>query len=275
MSILVGMLGAMAALCAAEERYFAPWAMQRLGPHLPAATSVSLPPAYAAVLMVNLVGATMALIALGTRVGKARKQYKVEVRPRVAGGGWVHCTSCARCAAHAPPAQREGTTRTTLSDATRAPMAAWRRAARQHCRTCCKPTTVTSAAGLTRTAPHRRRTAPRPRPPPGRMQYPTMYAAGVSKDAVKFNCVQRGHQQALETFGAYVTLSLVGGLRHPFAVSIMGVFWIIGRLRWATCYAQGGPEARYGSLFSIFIWLSLFGSLAATMSFAGGLAGVV
>ena len=29
-----------------------------------------------------------------------------------------------------------------------------------------------------------------------RAQYPTMYAAGTSKDAVAFNCVQRGHQQA-------------------------------------------------------------------------------
>ena len=112
-----------------------------------------------------------------------------------------------------------------------------------------------------------RRAAPR--------QYPAMYATGTSKDAVKFNCVQRGHQQALETFTSYVVLSLVGGLRHPYAVALMGVFWCIGRLRWATCYAQGGPEARYGSAFSIFIWASLFVSLAATASFALGLAGVV
>ena len=106
-------------------------------------------------------------------------------------------------------------------------------------------------------------------------QYPAMYATGTSKDAVKFNCVQRGHQQALETFTSYVALSLVGGLRHPYAVATMGLFWIIGRLRWATCYAQGGPEARYGSAFSLFIWVSLFVSLAATGSFALGLAGVV
>ena len=79
----------------------------------------------------------------------------------------------------------------------------------------------------------------------------------------------------METFTSYVVLSLVGGLRHPYAVAIMGLFWIIGRLRWATCYAQGGPEARYGSAFSLFIWVSLFVSLAATTSFALGLAGVV
>ena len=29
-----------------------------------------------------------------------------------------------------------------------------------------------------------------------RAQLPTMYAAGTSKDALAFNCVQRGHQQA-------------------------------------------------------------------------------
>jgi len=82
-------------------------------------------------------------------------------------------------------------------------------------------------------------------------------------------------QQALETFPSYVAMSLVGGLRHPYAVAIMGVFWAIGRLRWATCYAEGGPEKRYGSPFAIFIWASLFVSLAATSSFALGLAGVV
>jgi uncharacterized MAPEG superfamily protein len=93
------------------------------------------------------------------------------------------------------------------------------------------------------------------------------------------NCVLyplfRGSQQALETFPSYVAMSLVGGLRHPYAVAVTGVFWAIGRLRWATCYAEGGPEKRYSSAFAIFIWASLFVSLAATGSFALGLAGVV
>lgn len=59
-----------------------------------------------------------------------------------------------------------------------------------------------------------------------------MYASGNSKDAVAFNCVQRGHAQALETFQAFLALSLVGGARHPYFVAASGVAWILGRLNW-------------------------------------------
>lgn len=32
------------------------------------------------------------------------------------------------------------------------------------------------------------------------IELPTMYATGTDEKSVKFNCVQRGHQQALETY---------------------------------------------------------------------------
>ncbi len=59
-----------------------------------------------------------------------------------------------------------------------------------------------------------------------------MYAAGNSKDAVAFNCVQRGHSQALETLGMFLALSLLGGVRHPYFVAASGFAWILGRLNW-------------------------------------------
>ncbi len=47
----------------------------------------------------------------------------------------------------------------------------------------------------------------------------------------------------------------------------------MGRMRWASCYAEGGAEARYGSFWSKFIWYSLIANAVATVSFAGSLAG--
>ena len=50
--------------------------------------------------------------------------------------------------------------------------------------------------------------------------------------------------------------------------------WIIGRMRWANCYAEAGAEGRYGSFWSKFIWYSLIANSVATVSFAAGLAGL-
>ena len=72
-----------------------------------------------------------------------------------------------------------------------------------------------------------------------------------------------------------MAVSLLGGVRHPYLVTLAGVSWIIGRMRWASLYAAGGPEARYGSFWSRFIWYGLVGNAAAAVSFALGLAGVL
>ena len=81
--------------------------------------------------------------------------------------------------------------------------------------------------------------------------------------------------QALETFPTFLAVSLLGGVRHPYLVTLSGAAWIVGRLRWAACYAAGGPEARYGSGWSRFIWSGLVANAAAAVSFALGLAGVL
>jgi hypothetical protein len=109
--------------------------------------------------------------------------------------------------------------------------------------------------------------------------------------------------QALETFPTFLAVSLLGGVRHPLFVTaagtphkhhrspfhththtlpfpliftpLPGVTWIIGRLRWASCYAEGGASARYNSFWSKYIWYSLIGCAVAATSFALGLAGVV
>jgi hypothetical protein len=72
-----------------------------------------------------------------------------------------------------------------------------------------------------------------------------------------------------------LAVSLLGGLRHPHLVTLAGAAWIVGRMRWASCYAADGPAGRYGSVWSRFIWYGLVVNAAAAVSFALGLAGVL
>ena len=65
-------------------------------------------------------------------------------------------------------------------------------------------------------------------------ELPNLYASGDSELAKGFNCVQRGHQQALETYTSFLGLSLIGGIRHPVITSMAGILWSISRLKWST-----------------------------------------
>jgi hypothetical protein len=53
-----------------------------------------------------------------------------------------------------------------------------------------------------------------------RFSYPKLYAEGFSEPAQKFNCVQRAHQHALETFPQFLALSVVGGIRFPLTSAV-------------------------------------------------------
>ena len=78
-----------------------------------------------------------------------------------------------------------------------------------------------------------------------RFSYPKMYAEGFSEHATSFNCVQRGHQQALESYPMFLALSLVGGIQYPLTCAAGGALWNYARLKWAEGYATGDPSARY------------------------------
>lgn len=58
---------------------------------------------------------------------------------------------------------------------------------------------------------------------------PKLYAEGFSVNAKKFNCVQRGHQQAMETYPQFVALSLIAGLQFPVSAALAGLFWNYAR----------------------------------------------
>jgi len=87
--------------------------------------------------------------------------------------------------------------------------------------------------------------------------YPQMYATGTSAEDVKFNCIQRGHQQALETYPSFLACSLAGGFSFPLVTAAAGAVWIVARLKWAAAYAENGADGRYSSAWSRFIWHSL------------------
>uniref|UniRef100_A0A061S7B3 Glutathione S-transferase n=1 Tax=Tetraselmis sp. GSL018 TaxID=582737 RepID=A0A061S7B3_9CHLO len=89
------------------------------------------------------------------------------------------------------------------------------------------------------------------------VEYPKMYADGDSEEAKAFNNVQRGHQHALESYPQFLACSLIGGLTAPISVTAAGILWSIGRVKWASAYAEKGAGGRYSSSFSMFIWYSL------------------
>ena len=78
-----------------------------------------------------------------------------------------------------------------------------------------------------------------------RFSYPKMYAEGFSEHATSFNCVQRGHQQALESYPMFLALSLVGGIQYPLTCAAGGALWNYARFKWAEGYATGDPSQRY------------------------------
>jgi len=77
---------------------------------------------------------------------------------------------------------------------------------------------------------------------------PSLYAdqaeALKDKDKHLFNCYQRGHQNALESYAQNLMLLFVGGLKHPLISSGAGLVWILGRILYAQGYSSGDPSKR-------------------------------
>lgn len=105
-----------------------------------------------------------------------------------------------------------------------------------------------------------------------RFSYPKMYAEGFSQHAKQFNCVQRGHQQALETYTFFVVGSVIGGFKFPVTTALAGVLWLVARYVWARGYKTGEPSNRYQNFLSHGIWTSLLMVMATTLSTAVWLA---
>ena len=79
-----------------------------------------------------------------------------------------------------------------------------------------------------------------------------------------FNCVQRGHQNALEVYPQFLMLLFVGGLKHPVAASVAGLIWLAGRIVYAAGYATGDPSQRQKGAFGYIGLLTLLGTSVST-----------
>lgn len=76
------------------------------------------------------------------------------------------------------------------------------------------------------------------------VQYPALYAPESHKHAKAFNCVQRAHQNTLESWAPIMILMLVVGLCAPKPAAAFGGIWVASRFIYGYGYATGGPQGR-------------------------------
>lgn len=112
-----------------------------------------------------------------------------------------------------------------------------------------------------------------------RFSVPKLYAEGFSQEAKEFNCHQRAHQQALETYTNFVVCSAIGGIRQPVVTALAGLLYIVSRVKWAKGYtAPGGdPMNRYKASdgWGKHIWTSLMMTFICATSTGLGIAGLL
>eukprot|EP00164_Ancoracysta_twista_P019801 GFYU01035038.1.p1 GENE.GFYU01035038.1~~GFYU01035038.1.p1 ORF type:complete len:144 (-),score=27.83 GFYU01035038.1:14-445(-) len=80
------------------------------------------------------------------------------------------------------------------------------------------------------------------------VQYPTLYAPESNKNAKAFNCVQRAHQNTLETLGLVQVLTLVNGLFQPSLSASLFTVWCFGRVLYAVGYSMSPGNRVYGAI---------------------------
>ena len=104
------------------------------------------------------------------------------------------------------------------------------------------------------------------------VELPTLYAPGNTEKERLFNCVQRGHQQAFESYPQYLAMALLTGLAFPVTTALEGALWIAARFAWADGYATGKPDNRYRfSWLGRHIWTPLIHFLVLDLYIAGRL----
>ena len=76
------------------------------------------------------------------------------------------------------------------------------------------------------------------------IQYPLLYAPPGHKNEKEFNCVQRAHQNTLESYSFVMLNMCLCGLVYPKTSAALGFIWVVGRVIYGAGYASGGPSGR-------------------------------
>ncbi|CAA6664305.1 unnamed protein product [Spirodela intermedia] len=98
-----------------------------------------------------------------------------------------------------------------------------------------------------------------------KVSYPALYALeSENKDAMLFNCIQRGHQNSLELMPLFFVTLLLGGIQHPVLAAALGALYTVSRFFYFRGYSTGIPENR--NKLGGFYFLALVGLILCTAS---------
>lgn len=96
------------------------------------------------------------------------------------------------------------------------------------------------------------------------VKYPALYA---SSNSTPFNCIQRAHQNSLETLPAIMALLVLGAAVNPRRAALAAIGWGFARVVYFFGYATGNPEGRLpGVALSYVALLTLMHLVAASGS---------
>ena len=74
--------------------------------------------------------------------------------------------------------------------------------------------------------------------------YPALYAPAGHKFEEKFNCIQRAHQNTLESYSLVMLQMCLCGLVYPITSAAFGAVWCVGKVIYGYGYSTGGPSGR-------------------------------
>ncbi|CAH1435598.1 unnamed protein product [Lactuca virosa] len=77
------------------------------------------------------------------------------------------------------------------------------------------------------------------------VSYPALFATEAdTKDYKLFNCIQRGHQNSMESMPIFFVLMVLGGFKHPLICSALGLAYTVTKFFYFKGYSFGDPKGR-------------------------------